>query len=207
MALGCLRSLIARLTAVAAQRMVVIVGCAAIASGSAGCSPAGAEERGTTYDLETVVRCGVQRDCARFQRGGWGTAESSFTWTTRTSAKLKFSLPPVKGPLAIRLRLMGNLAPPELPCQVVEVYANEKKIALWLVDAADDFSSVIPAGVVGSDGKLCIELKIPRAQQLADSPPNETRRFGVACYEMELSRAASVPPALLIPLPTELPRE
>jgi hypothetical protein len=188
-------------------RIAAAVACAIIAAGATGCSQADAEERGTAYDFESVVRCGAERDCQRFQRGGWGAAEHSFTWTTRTSAKLKFSLPPVKGPLGLRLRLQGNLAPPELPCQVVEVYANNEKVALWLVDAAEDFTAIIPGHVVGADGKLCVELKIPRAQRLGHSPPDEARRFGVACYEMEVSRAASVPTTLAPTVAMELPRD
>ena len=166
-----------------------------------------AAHEGTHYEFETVVQCGAGGDCDRFLRGGWAKPDQAFTWTTRASAKLKFSLPPVKGPLGLRMRVMGNLQPPDLPVQVVEVFANGRKVALWLVDAAEDFYAIIPSGVVGANGKLNVELKLPRAQRLPDSPPGETSRFGIACYEMEVSKAASVPPQLTVTPQLELPRD
>ena len=157
------------------------------------------------YGFETVIECDAG-ECEKFQRAGWDRA-AALTWTARTSAKLRFSVPRVKGPLALRMRLVGNVTPPEVPVQVVEVFANERKVALWLVEAADDFFAIIPSDVVGADGRLQIELKIPRAQRLPHSPPNETRRFGVACYEFEIAKAASVPPVLEVNSPLEIPTE
>lgn len=159
--------------------------------------------RATMYGFETVIECGAG-ECEQFQRAGWARVAAR-TWTARTSAKLRLWVPRVKGPLVLRMRLVGNVSPPEVPVQVVEVFANERKVALWLVEAADDFFAIIPSDVVGEDGRLQIELKIPRAQRLADSPPAETRRFGVACFEFEIMKAASVPPELAVtPQPLEL---
>ena len=200
MALGRVRMLSARRCATTVA--VVIIGTLA-----ADISAAADDNADTRYHLESVVQCGTGGGCNRFLRGGWAKPDQAFTWTSRTSAKLKFSLPPVKGPLGLRMRVMGNLQPPDLPIQVVEVFANGRKVALWLVDVADDFYAIIPSGVVRGDGKLNVELKLPRAQRLPDSPPGETSRFGIACYEIEVSKAASVPPQLSVTPQLELPRD
>lgn len=158
-----------------------------------GCSRADAHEGGTGYSLETVVPCDASAACKRLQRGGWARqADGPLTWTVSTRPKMKFSLAPVKGPLGLRMRLVGNIKPPELPVQVVEVFANGHKVAVWFVEAPDDFYATIPSHVVGGDGKLYLELWIPRAGRLPTSAPDEARRFGIGCYELEISKAASV---------------
>lgn len=205
MALGGLRLL-------GGRRCAATASLVALASWSADTtlaaeSDAGSGRADTRYHLEFVVRCGAGGDCDRFLRGGWAKPDQLFTWTSRTNAKLKFSLPPVKGPLGLRMRLMGNLQPPDLPVQLVEVFANGRKVALWLVDAADDFYAIVPSGVVRADGKLKVELKLPRAQRLPNSPPGETSRFGVACYEIEVSKAASVPSQLTVTPQSESPSD
>ena len=172
----------------AAAALLVCVLCA-FASASCG-KPKGS---GTAYSFETIVRCGSGEDWQRFARKGWARPDGAFAWTTRTTAKLKLSLPPVKGPVGLRMRLMGNLDPPDLPVQVVEVFANREQVATWYVDAVDDFFAVVPPHLLRRDGKLYVELKIPRAQRLPTSPPDETRRFGVACYEFEVLKAGSIP--------------
>lgn len=158
-----------------------------------GCSRADAHEGGTGYSLETVVPCDASAACKRLQRGGWARqADGPLTWTVSTRPKMKFSLAPVKGPLGLRMRLVGNIKPPELPVQVVEVFANGHKVAVWFVEAPDDFYATIPSHVVGGDGKLYLEFWIPRAGRLPTSAPDEARRFGIGCYELEISKAASV---------------
>ena len=191
----------------AAWLVALAIWLANIAATDAGVDDNDGKDSDTLYNLESVLRCDAGGDCDRFLRAGWAKPDHAFTWTSRTSAKLKFSLAPTKGPLGLRMRVMGNLQLPELPCQVVQVFANGRKVALWLVDAADDFYAIIPAGVVRADGKLNVELKLPRAQRLPDSPAGETARFGVACYEIEISKAASVPPQLTVSPRLELPTD
>jgi hypothetical protein len=176
-----------RVRAAAALLLCVFCACAAVS-----CSrrPGPTD---TKYSFETVIRCGKDSGWKRFARKGWAEPEQSFTWTIAPTAKLKLSLPPVKGPVGLRMRLMGNLDPPFLPVQLVEVFANDEQVAVWLVDAAEDFFAVVPPRLLRPDGKLHIDLKIPRAQRLPNSPPDETRRFGVACYEFEVLKAGSIP--------------
>ena len=184
MALGRLRSLGA-----CVFLALALVTCAMLP----GCSRADAHGGGTGYSLETVVPCDASAACKRLQRGGWAReADGPFTWTVSTRPKMKFSLAPVKGHLGLRMRLVGNINPPELPLQPVEVFANGRKVAVWFVGAPDDFYATIPSSAVGGDGKLYLELSIPHAGKLPTSAPEETRRFGIGCYELEISKAASV---------------
>lgn len=145
---------------------------------------------GTEYKLEQVVKFRVGGDSEFFRRGGWGESERFFTWTVKRRAKLKLSLAPLKGPLGIRMRLLGNVDPPELPYQMTELWVNGHKVTVWWVAALNDFQAIVPAELIGEDGKMLLELRIPMARKLKSSvTPDDPRLFGIACFELEVSRA------------------
>lgn len=110
--------------------------------------------RGTAYSFETVVRCGAAGDFRRFARSGWAGSDSAFRWTGKKQAKLKVSLPPVRGPIALRMRLMANIDPPDLTVQPVEVSANGHQVTVWLVPSAEDYHVIIPTEIPRPNGKL-----------------------------------------------------
>jgi hypothetical protein len=71
----------------------------------------------------------------------------------------------------------------------VEVYANNQKIADWLVADRKAFTAGIPAELTKSGGKMLnLELRIPKAaspQSLGMN--NDGRILGVCCYSIELT--------------------
>ncbi len=159
----------------------------------AGCSRAPGPVIHPRYKLERVIRFHAGGPSDDFRGDGWGNPERFFTWTTATSATLRFGLPPVEGPLGLRRRLEGITKKPELPWQPVEVWINGQLITTWAVEKTFNFYAVFPSELIRDDGSVDVQLKIPQAT----SPKslgfnNDERVLGVACSEVEIAKAVPI---------------
>lgn len=145
------------------------------------------------YKLERVLRFHGGGPSDKFLADGWGKPERFFTWTTGHSANLRFSLPPVEGPLGLRMRLEGITKNPELPWQPVEVWINGQLITAWEVEKTFNFYAVFPSELIRDDGSLDVQLKIPQATSpKALGFNNDERVLGVACSEVEIAKAVPI---------------
>jgi hypothetical protein len=129
------------------------------------------------------------RDSERYRVSGWNKTEGDYAWSEGTSARLALPISTDAGPLTVKMTLRGLVQPPALPSQPVEVYANNQKIADWLVADRTTFKAGISAEVTKSGGKMLnLELRIPKAaspQSLGMN--NDGRILGVCCYSIELT--------------------
>lgn len=142
------------------------------------------------YHLGRLVRFGAGQNGQRYKRTGWHGAESGLTWSGKQPAVLKFKLAPTDRPLTLILFANGNTLPPLLLPQQTLVYANKQLVADWRVDALSDYTADIPAGVIGPNGVLAVEL----LTQDATSPKalgvnNDSRPLGLACYSLLILEA------------------
>ena len=98
-----------------------------------------------------------------YRLSGWSNAETQFTWSEGTVAKL--ALPISANPAGLKLQLITGalIHEPDFPSQPVEVYANDKKIAEWQVGSVSEFSAPIPAEITKTRGSLTLEFRTPKA--------------------------------------------
>ena len=140
------------------------------------------------YTFGTVISFGASGGSERFKVAGWSKAEQEFTWTEGKGATFLVEVPPVETALALRMKLVGLIHPPEVSSQPVEVYVNGQKVAYWQVAAPANFTAMIPQKIAAAK-KLEIELRTsgsttPKALKMND----DTRILGVGCFEMEITK-------------------
>ena len=129
-------------------------------------------------------------DSERYRISGWSKTEGNNAWTEGTSARLALPIPLDAGPLTLRMTLRGLIQPPTLPSQPVEVYANEQKVADWLVAETAVFTAEIPEELTKRGGAtLSLQLRIPKAASPKSLGLNADERvLGVSCYSVELKK-------------------
>jgi hypothetical protein len=103
---------------------------------------------------------------------------------------LEFDLPATTKPLQLTMRLAGLTNPELLPVQLVEVHANGRKVAEWLVGSPAEHHASIPNRVLKENGKLRLELRAPKAttpRVLRIS--NDPRILGVKVHDVVITEA------------------
>lgn len=152
------------------------------------------------YTYGETVRFGLGGDSHRFRLLGWSHTEKNYTWTDGVGASLLFSLPRTNREVTLYMRLFPFVHPPELPSQLVRVFANGRKIATWEVDKEDVYTVVIPHDFIRSWSNRAnlrqlaivrLDFYIPNAQFPAflDTAP-DWRRLGVACVSLKMREGA-----------------
>ena len=144
---------------------------------------------GRNYTLGKKVLFGTSGDSERFRVSGWSTTEKEITWTEGPSAVLEFTGIPSSRSLRLNATLAALVAPPQLPAQPVEVYANGKKIADWEVDGKAEFTALVPSRTDRDGDSVRIEFRIPKSVSpkqlgLSDDP----RVLGVSCFDLVLNK-------------------
>ena len=141
------------------------------------------------YTLGSVINFGASGDAGKFKTSGWSTPEKEFTWTEGKGAKLSFTLSQIDSAVALRMKLVGLIHPPDVSAQPVEVYVNGKKIADWQVAAPADFTATIPKELAAAK-QIEIELRTPASTTPKALKMNEdVRVLGVACYELAITKS------------------
>jgi len=126
----------------------------------------------------------------RYRLSGWSHTETDFTWTEGTTAKLEIPVASDAGSWTLRVLMSGLIRPPDLPFQLVEVYANDKKIAEWQVGSLSEFSATIPGEVIKTGGSLTLEFRTPKATSPKSLGLNQDPRIlGVCLHHLELARS------------------
>jgi len=133
------------------------------------------------------------RDSERYRVSGWNKTEGDYAWSDGNSARLALPITADAGPLTVKMTLRGLVQPPTLPSQPVEVYANNQKIADWLVADRKAFIAGIPAELAKSGGKILnLELRIPKAASPQSLGMNDDGRIlGVCVYSLEVVGATA----------------
>jgi hypothetical protein len=150
---------------------------------------AGENQSEKAYILGSVISFAAGGEAGKFKTSGWSNAEKEFTWTEGKGAKLSFALPEGDSALALRMKLVGLIRPPEVSSQPVEVYVNGKKIADWQIAAPADFTATIPKEIAAVK-QIEIELRTPASTTPKALKMNEdTRVLGVACYELAITKS------------------
>jgi hypothetical protein len=140
------------------------------------------------YALGTVISFAVGGGAERFKVAGWSKAEPEFTWTEGKGATFSVEVPTGESALALRMKLVGLIHPPEVSYQPVEVYVNGQKVADWQVAAPANFTATIPKALAATK-KLEIELRTPKSTTPKALKMNDdVRVLGVACFEMEITK-------------------
>jgi hypothetical protein len=125
----------------------------------------------------------------RYRISGWSHTETDFTWTEGTTAKLNLPVASDAGPRTLKVLVSGLIRPPDLPFQLVEVYANDKKIAEWQVGSVSEYSAPIPAEVTKTSGSLTLEFRMPKATSpKALGMSADTRILGICVRSLELTK-------------------
>jgi hypothetical protein len=140
------------------------------------------------YVLGTIISFGAKGGSERLKVSGWSKAEQEFTWTEGKGATFSIEVPAVETALALRMRLVGLISPPEVSHQPVEVYVNGQKVADWQVAAPANFTATIPQKIAAAR-KLEIELRTPKSTTPKALKMNDDARvLGIACYELEITK-------------------
>ncbi len=134
----------------------------------------------------------------RFQIEGWCGIEPDFTWTDGPIASLGFRLLQSQTPVLLRVTMSGNISPPQLPSQPVEVVIvetfakppHQKTIARWEVADEKVFTATIPHEfVAGPETVTRLEFHIPKAISPADlGRGRDTRRLGLRIAELTFEK-------------------
>ena len=125
----------------------------------------------------------------QYRVSGWSHTETDFTWTEGSSAKLEVPVASGAGPWTLKVSMSGLIRPPELPSQLVEVYANDQKIAEWQVGSVSEFRATIPASASKPGGTMSIEFRIPKATSPQALGVNtDPRVLGVCVRWLELAK-------------------
>jgi hypothetical protein len=91
--------------------------------------------------------------------------------------------------MIFRLECSPHLASPSggLDHQSVEVYANRKLVATWVVSVKDWYEAFIPDNIV-EDGTLEIMLTISHPNSPLDCKvSDDLRKLGIRCFSLELN--------------------
>lgn len=124
-----------------------------------------------------------------YRVSGWSHTETDFTWTEGTSAKLELPVTAGAGPWILKVSMSGLIQPPQRPSQLVEMYANDQKIAEWQVGNVSEFTATIPAEVTKTSGALALEFRTPNATSpKALGMSEDTRILGVCVRSVELTK-------------------
>ncbi len=129
---------------------------------------------------------------SRYTLTGWGSAEENGRWTTNAHASLRLLLPDAIAGGALRFTMHASALLRDThdgPDQT-RIVANGRSLGIAAVGAvAGDISVLVPAGTVGPDGALTIELLQPRLsspRQLGIAP--DDRHLGLYVWWIRVDR-------------------
>jgi hypothetical protein len=142
--------------------------------------------------LGKVIRFGTGGGSEQYRTAGWSKTEEKFTWSQGKSAKLELPVGAGAGALELELAMAAYIKPPELPTQLVELYANGAKVAEWEVGETAEFSAVIPASAAAGKTELELEFRTPKAvSPKAAGGADDSRVLGVALHHLKVTRSES----------------
>jgi hypothetical protein len=172
---------------------IFVIAVFAAATAQTGCQRSVKSSEPVKASAEDMIGKVIQFNSAgnsdRFRVSGWSPAESQFTWSEGTSAKVDLPIAKDAGPLTLQITMAALIHPPTLPTQPVEINANGQKIADLQVGNAADFEATIPSELTRDGGTLHLELKTPKAtspKALGDSA--DPRVLGVAVYHLAVNK-------------------
>ncbi len=127
----------------------------------------------------------------QYRGQGWCGPEEHYTWTDGSVASVVFPLTKSDEPVTLIVRTGGNIRPPSLPFQPVDVLVNDRKIASW--EVADDkvYIATIPKDFLTEPrNNLYIDFSIPKAISPTDLGTGaDGRRLGMRVSEVTITRA------------------
>ncbi|MFN2507171.1 MAG: hypothetical protein ABR589_00165 [Chthoniobacterales bacterium] len=143
--------------------------------------------RGADYVYGTVIGFGTADG---FKVSGWSRPEQQSTWSEGNKAVLALNLPPSEnGRVDLVATMSAYTHPPALTSQPVEVYANEQKIADWVVSDLAEFSVGLPDTVARKGGTVLLSLQLPKAASPKSFGDGEDSRIlGICMRNFRLVR-------------------
>jgi hypothetical protein len=151
--------------------------------------PAPSAAANTSYQIGTVIRFDGTGGSERFRGAGWSQTETDKTWTEGTAATLNFTGLPAGSAMSLKATLIGLTNPPDLAAQPAEVYANGQRIGDWLVNDKKQYVASIPASVIGADGKLDIQFRLPKATSpKALGQSSDPRILGLCFFDLVIDK-------------------
>ena len=142
----------------------------------------------SVYALGDSVSYYKTKDNARkYMLAGWSRQENGYTWTDGKEASMLFDVQNAEDKnLLLQIRAFAYLGG-GLPCQTVDVYANEIKTASWKITNEAWHEAEIPYTAAG-DGLIKIKLTIsdPTSPKEIGKSTDE-RKLGIAVKELIIS--------------------
>ncbi|MDB5619750.1 sulfatase-like hydrolase/transferase [Tardiphaga sp.] len=139
------------------------------------------------YKPDEIMTFGRNGNADDYQSFGWGDPGEGFAWTIGRRADLTVPLAgPTSQPLMLVASLSPFLVPGRLESQTVNVYANDEKLATWMVGAAGQYKAAVPSRIAASD-RLDLRFDLPDA----------TSPFALGLSKDDLSYGVQVQSAVL----------
>ena len=140
------------------------------------------------YKLGDSISYYKTEDNARkYMLEGWSREEKGYTWTDGNEASMLFDVQNAGDKnLLLQIRAFAYLGG-GLPCQTVDVYANEIKTASWKITDEAWHEAEIPYTAAG-DGLLKIKFVISDPTSPKDiGQSTDERKLGIAVKELIIS--------------------
>ena len=137
------------------------------------------------YQWGTILSFGKEATANSFCTSGFSKNEGKFTWTSGTSASMKFEIEEAKS----NLRLILNYGT-TVNVQEVVIYANGYKIADYIADDEEKKELIIPKEYV-SGKELELKFEFPNAISPKErGVSGDTRKLSLCMYEMSISETS-----------------
>lgn len=147
------------------------------------------------YQYDHTIIFGYGGDAERHMIRGWSALEPDYTWTSDHVALLGFLLGESGAPVNLIVKTGAMIHPPDIPFQVVDVYADQIKIATWRVSDVATYTAPIPRKFTsGPEHPLFIRFEIPAAVSPKElGLKDDDRKLGLMMGEATLSTSEGAP--------------
>jgi len=145
-----------------------------------------------SYNLGTVIRYGTESMVQMYQGTGWSNPEESFVWTEGNESSISIPIERFNFNVFLKVKLLPFIVPGKLNVQIVDIYANGKKIGQWELSIQEwqEKSVLIPQEIVKGKNVLDIIFKLPNANSpLNMGVSDDNRDLGIAVKEFVLEKS------------------
>lgn len=148
------------------------------------------------YQYDHTIIFGYGGDAERHMIRGWSALEPDHTWTSDPVALLGFLVGESVAPVNLIVKTGAMIHPPQIPFQLVDVYADRVKIATWQVSDFATYTAPIPRRFTsGREHPLFIRFEIPNAVSLKElGQKDDERKLGLMVAEATLSPSGEAQP-------------